>query len=223
MLPGHRHPEAHIGAATAVRALTFGAECLGATDPVPTILAVHQVHEVGSVDRVHLCGHDVVRCAGQGHVTGFDDRDPALVVTLGHRGDPGWFQRVGPQRGEHLVADGHRFDRHRPVRGAHRRARRKALVGVAHYADVAVVLGEEHHQVVLHRVGVLVLVDEHVAEPLLVVVQHLGVDPEQLHGDRQQVIEVHRASGAQTGLVLGVDLRDLAFGDHPSGLREVTG
>ena len=55
-----------------------------------------------------------------------------------------------------------------PSRGEHHRAGRQALVGVADDAHVAALGGEHEDELVLHPVGVLVLVDEHVAEPALV-------------------------------------------------------
>ena len=47
------------------------------------------------------------------------------------------------------------------------------LVRIADHAQVAVLAGELAHQLVLHAVRVLVLVDEHVLEALPVVAQHL--------------------------------------------------
>ena len=57
-----------------------------------------------------------------------------------------------------------------------------ALVGVADDADVAVPRRQHVHQLVLRAVRVLVLVDQDVAEPLLVVLQDLRVQLEQLDG-----------------------------------------
>ncbi len=87
------------------------------------------------------------------------------------------------------------------------------LVGVADDADVAVAVGEEEHDLVLGLVGVLVLVDEDVLEALAVVLEHVGVLAEQLHGVGEQVVEVHRAGLEQAGLVLGVDVGVLAVED----------
>ena len=87
------------------------------------------------------------------------------------------------------------------------------LVGVAHDADVAVLGGEQEHQLVLRPVGVLVLVDEHVAEALAVVLEHVGVLAEQADRVGQQVVEVHGAGALEPGLVLAVDVGDLALED----------
>jgi len=53
--------------------------------------------------------------------------------------------------------------------------------------------GECERKLVLRHVGVLVLVDQHVLESLLIVGKHIGVLAEQLHGLHQQVVEIHRA------------------------------
>ena len=82
------------------------------------------------------------------------------------------------------------------------------LVGVADHADVAVLGGEHHDQLVLGGVRVLVLVDEHVAGTAPVVREHLGVLAEQLDRLREQVVEVHGAGPLEAGLVLPVDLGD---------------
>ena len=80
------------------------------------------------------------------------------------------------------------------------------LVVVADDAEVAVGGGEQAQPEVLRDVGVLVLVDEDVAEPALVLRQHVGValqDGEDVH---QQVAEVAGVEDAQPLLVLGVEL-----------------
>ncbi len=73
--------------------------------------------------------------------------------------------------------------------------------------------GEQENQLVLGPVGVLILVDQDVAEPLLVVLEHIGTGLEQVDGDQQQVVEVHGVGGQQTVLVLAVDLGDAALHD----------
>ena len=55
------------------------------------------------------------------------------------------------------------------------------LVVVADHAQVAVARGEQVGEPVLHRVGVLVLVDQHVQEAVAVAVEHVRVLLEQAH------------------------------------------
>src|SRR3546814_6395366 len=71
------------------------------------------------------------------------------------------------------------------------------LIPVSHDADVAVGLGEEQDQLVLHRVGVLVLVDQHVLEAALVVLEQVGAALQELHGVAEQVVEVHGAGRSE--------------------------
>ena len=65
---------------------------------------------------------------------------------------------------------------------------------------------QQHHQVVLDPVGVLVLIDQHVFEPLPVVLQDVGVLAEEPNGVVQQVVEVHGPGLTEPGLVLGKNL-----------------
>ena len=96
-----------------------------------------------------------------------------------------------------------------------------ALVGVAHHAQVPVLGGEQVHQVVLGAVRVLVLVDQDVPEPLLVVLEDLGVLAEQPDGLHDDVVEVERPGRAQAPLVLGVDLADRLLEVRVRGLLGV--
>ena len=65
---------------------------------------------------------------------------------------------------------------------------------------------QQSDQPVLGVVGVLVLVDQDVAEAVLVVRQHLGEGTEQLDRHHQQVVEVHGVHGEQLALVPLVDV-----------------
>ena len=86
------------------------------------------------------------------------------------------------------------------------------LVGVAHDADVAVLLAQQHDQLVLGPVGVLVLVDQHVLEAAAGSRRaRRGCCWNSSHGLDQQVVEVHGAGPLQAGLVLAVDVGDLAL------------
>ena len=66
-----------------------------------------------------------------------------------------------------------------------------ALVVIAAYTDVAVLLGHKGDYLILKTVGVLILIHQDVAETVLVVFQHLGHIQEHPVGVEQQVVEVH--------------------------------
>ena len=76
------------------------------------------------------------------------------------------------------------------------------LVRVADHADVAVLAPEQHDELVLGPVGVLVLVDQDVAEPLLVGRPHVVAALQQVDRHHQQVVEVHGVGRQQPLLVL---------------------
>ena len=94
------------------------------------------------------------------------------------------------------------------------------LVGIAHHAQLAGRHARRRgrhqlaDQLVLGVVGVLVLVDEHVAEPAPVVLGHGGQPLQERHRLHDQIVEVERVGRAQAGLVDGVDLGDLALELH---------
>ena len=72
-----------------------------------------------------------------------------------------------------------------------------ALVIVSHHADVAPAACQQAHQQVLQVVGVLILIDEDVAELPLVALQHVGAALQQPDGVQNDVIEVQRIGLAQ--------------------------
>jgi hypothetical protein len=74
-----------------------------------------------------------------------------------------------------------------------------ALVVVAHRGErrAALAADQRLQQLVLHGVGVLVLVDQHVAELRLPLLARLGVALQQLQRQADQVVEVHRLVGLQ--------------------------
>jgi hypothetical protein len=74
---------------------------------------------------------------------------------------------------------------------------------------VAMLLGEKAHQHVLGVVGVLVLVDQHVLEAVLVSRQDIGMNSEQIDGEHQEVVEIHRRSFDQALLIEPVYVGDL--------------
>ena len=73
--------------------------------------------------------------------------------------------------------------------------------------------GEQEDQFVLGPVGVLVLVHQDVAEPLPVVLEHVGAGLQHVDGHQQQVVEVHGVGGEQALLILAVHLGHAALHD----------
>ena len=69
--------------------------------------------------------------------------------------------------------------------------------------------GQKRGQQILHVVGVLVLVNEHVAELVLVVGQHFGLLLQETHGVEDDVVEVQGSGLPQPLLVEGVQAGDL--------------
>ena len=90
------------------------------------------------------------------------------------------------------------------------------LVIVTHYAEVLVSTRQRGGQQVLQIVGVLILVDEHIAEFALIVSTHLLVLLEQTHRVQDDIVKVQRAGLPQAAFILGINLGDLF-------LAEVTG
>ena len=84
-----------------------------------------------------------------------------------------------------------------------------ALVDIPHGAQVVFRCGEQLGQQVLDMVGVLIFIDEHVVELVLVLFPDFRYGLEQFHRQQQQVIEIHRIALDQVLLVFGIDLRHL--------------
>ena len=82
------------------------------------------------------------------------------------------------------------------------------LVVVSDYAEISVFSGEETDQLKLRVVGILILVDHDIAETVLIRTKHLVVGVEQLHGQHEQVVKVHRVVLAQSPLILVISVRD---------------
>ena len=80
------------------------------------------------------------------------------------------------------------------------------LVVVADDADVAVLAGEQLHELVLRAVGVLVLVDEDVAGTSAGTSRSsLRILGEHAHGQHEQVVEVHGVRDAQRLAEIAID------------------
>ncbi|CDC73664.1 putative uncharacterized protein [Oscillibacter sp. CAG:155] len=84
------------------------------------------------------------------------------------------------------------------------------LVVIAHHAEVLPPARQKACEQVLHVVGVLVLVHQHVAELVLVVRQHIPFLPQEGHGVVDDVVKVQRVGRPELFGVGGVDLGDAA-------------
>ena len=94
------------------------------------------------------------------------------------------------------------------------------LVVVADAADVLPALGEQPQPEILGDVGVLVLVDQHVAEAPVVVGEHVRVLAEDLQRLEEQVAEIGGVQRLQPVLVGGVELPPVPVGEGVGvGLR----
>ena len=91
------------------------------------------------------------------------------------------------------------------------------LVVVAHHADVLPSPGQQRRQQVLEVVGVLILVDEDVAELPLVILPHVGVALEQADGVKDDVVKVQGPGGPELFLIGQVDVGDLLQAEVPLG------
>ena len=74
-------------------------------------------------------------------------------------------------------------------------------------------LGEQPQPQILRDVGVLVFVDQHVAEALLIVGEHVGMLAEDAQALEQQVAEIGGVERLQALLVGGVELAARAVGE----------
>ena len=82
------------------------------------------------------------------------------------------------------------------------------LVVVTHHAEILPPPCQERGQQILHMVGVLVLVHQHIAEFVLIVGQHLRLLPQKRHRMVDDVVEVKRVGRPELLCVPGVDLGD---------------
>ena len=78
------------------------------------------------------------------------------------------------------------------------------LVIVADHAQIPMRSRQKLDKRKLRRVRILILIHHDIAEPALINVEHLRVQPEQLDSLHQQVVEIHRVVASQPRLVFGV-------------------
>ena len=96
-----------------------------------------------------------------------------------------------------------------------------ALVVVAHHADVLMTACKQGRQEVLHMVGVLILVHQHVPEFALIILQNILVLLQKLNGDVDDVVKIQGVVVLQAGLVFAVGTGDVLRPDVAGALRPV--
>ena len=81
-----------------------------------------------------------------------------------------------------------------------------ALVVIADYAQVPMLLGKGLHELELRRIGVLVFIHHHVAVFGAASLQRAGMFLEEPQREQDQVVEVHCIAGPQSGFVARPDM-----------------
>ncbi len=85
------------------------------------------------------------------------------------------------------------------------------LIVVAYDTQISVFGGQKAHQFELSHVGVLILVHHNVLESFLIIVQDLGLRPEQFHGLHDQVVEIQSVIFLKAVLISLIDIGDHLF------------
>ena len=94
------------------------------------------------------------------------------------------------------------------------------LVGITNHTNIASGARQQQNEFVLYRVRVLILVDQNVLKAALPGLEHIRVTLKQLHGDAQQVIEVHGTGSLEPTLVLNENVADATLMGGVSGRQE---
>src|SRR5699024_10769670 len=68
------------------------------------------------------------------------------------------------------------------------------LIVVADHTDILVLASQERRQQILQMVGVLILVNQDIAELLLIIVQNIWILLQQPDREQNNIIKVHRVS-----------------------------
>src|SRR5690606_10877584 len=132
---------------------------------------------------------EYVRVVGNQHVGALEDAAGGAVVLLQHH----HFQRGV------ILFQAHQIFRARATPGVDR------LVVVADYGELAAHAYQLFYQQVLAGVGVLVFVDQQVADAVLPFFQDVGVFLVQPDRQQYQVVDVHRVVRLERALVMQVD------------------
>ena len=85
------------------------------------------------------------------------------------------------------------------------------LVIVAHHTDVAIAAGQQGRQTILQMVGILILVNQHIAKTPAIVIPHFSILLQQMHRLQNQIIEVQRIGTAEPIRVKRIDFTNTNF------------
>ena len=83
-----------------------------------------------------------------------------------------------------------------------------ALCIIPHHTYVLVILSQLQHNAVLCKVGILILIDQNIAELILIAGQHLGVVAKQQESIEQQIIKIHCIRLPASFPIPAVDIAD---------------
>ena len=70
---------------------------------------------------------------------------------------------------------------------------------------------EQPQPQILGDIGILIFIDQNIAEPALILVQHIGVALENLHHMQQQIAKIRGIQLAQADLIGGIQVRPLVI------------
>ena len=82
---------------------------------------------------------------------------------------------------------------------------------VTHHADARMELRQATHDDILRVVSILILIDQHILESLLIARQYLGMVAEKEVGLQEQIVEIHRAIEFATTAILNIDITKLRY------------
>ena len=83
------------------------------------------------------------------------------------------------------------------------------LVIIPHNTEITIFARQQAYQLKLHGVCILILVHHDVAESFLIVLKHIGLSVQKLHGPDKQIIKVQRIVRLKLSLIFPVHLGDL--------------
>ena len=85
------------------------------------------------------------------------------------------------------------------------------LIIVSHHADIPVFFRQELYKTKLHGIGILILINQDIAESFLIAFQHIRSLLEKLHGKHQKIIKIQGVIFLQPLLISPIRPRSLFF------------